>query len=111
MSQRGLFLRRLREAVGDSVHRSRRWILRALAWLSIAIVLALSVGWWVYSHTTDQELYLKAGQLSRAARYQEAVRIYEKIQAHTPRTDLAERALFDAATVYHYHLGDLGRAT
>ncbi|MBI1747704.1 MAG: tetratricopeptide repeat protein [Acidobacteria bacterium] len=109
MSDRRLILSRLRtSATGPAgrkpLGRLRYWTLAG------ALLLMLSVGWWAYSRTTDQDLFLKAGKLVRAARYTEALALYERIFYSSSQAELAEQALFDAANICYFNLGERRRA-
>src|SRR5215471_17799537 len=103
MLSRRLFLSRLRASIGEPALRHRRWVVRALALLAALLAIALSVGWWVYSRTTDQDLYQRAERLWRAGYYREAAALCRRLSLRSPQADLAENALFDAATICYFH--------
>lgn len=110
MSSRKVVLRRLRTALGDADSHHRWWSPRALLLTALMVGVAVSVGWWVYSHTTDQDVYQRAERHWRAGRYPEAVMLYERLAARSSQPTLAENALFDAATISYYHLHNIDQA-
>src|SRR5215471_2904360 len=103
MLSRRLFLSRLRASIGEPALRHRRWVVRALALLAALLAIALSVGWWVYSRTTDQDLYQRAERLCRAGYYREASALCRRRSLRSPQAYLAQSALVEGPGQCHWH--------